>query len=952
MPIAKKKAPITEVDTRAWNQVYDDINQIIDSVNTEESSEDRNSATGNSGDVRLVRDTANNKYLIEGKFSDGWAQREMFLSRALSQEPSDEEISGAVFKTQPKQNTSLSTTPADDYTLTTKAYVDSITGENISIATASDTAIANATSGQILIYDGTDTWDNKALSGPVAISSNGVTTVSTLNQSTTGNAATATVWANARTLSLEGDASGDVIINGSQDMTLTVAVDNDSHTHDTRYRTETELAAQSEGTAGAYLIGAYPFEFDNSSSTNVQDVLDDLDAAITSGATNTTYSIQVPTATTKIRLDSANPTGTDDIEIYGGTNVTVTRTNASKLSISSVDTDTTYSAGAGLDLTTTTFSLDLKANSGLQITETELDLNLSASGISGTLAIGDGGTGSTSASTACSALGVGAEDSPTFSNTVLGTFNDNALAHGEIGTANSVTGFGGAGWKIDESSQNYHLMIDDMTIRGKLSVYELLIQQIRATNGAVFVTSSAKVESWDGVNSRITFEDPQGGTLCPFIANDIIMMQKVNPGATVARNAEGGATNVIKKLIYRVDTIDGRAADVVAITGFTNTAAPAAGDDFVRIGNTTDANRKGGIYLTSDDSHAPFIDIFSGVDSVADWNGVGKLKTRLGNLSGITYDGSALSGYGLYGQNVYLTGTMQAADGEWQINNDGSATFADSNLQISKAGDIHITDDDNEGSRALWFWRAGQGIGGGDSTSTDKKAMGIILDSDATPKMVWRRNHYNGSAWEQNDMAELSWDGDLELDGKLYPGGDTDSYVTRTSASLILVDPALDVGSEQAGAIRCGNITSGGYLRHKYYYTDNTSTIHKTASANGTGFSHSYYYIAPISNAINYIADLEANERIDFIGGGTTNATVPVSGQVLWLASALDVTWRIRNTYDQNNQLDTISGMEGLKPVFIPGINAGSDVTLVSSEFVQLIYNGQRGFWVMVNKGT
>jgi hypothetical protein len=44
--------------------------------------------------------------------------------------------------------------------------------------------------------------------------------------------------------------------------------------------------------------------------------------------------------------------------------------------------------------------------------------------------------------------------------------------------------------------------------------------------------------------------------------------------------------------------------------------------------------------------------------------------------------------------------------------------------------------------------------------------------------------------------------------------------------------------------------------------------------------------------------------------------------------------------------------MEGLKPVFIPGINPLSDVTLVSSEFVQLIYNGQRGYWVMVNKGT
>ena len=50
-------------------------------------------------------------------------------------------------------------------------------------------------------------------------------------------------WATARTISLSGDASGSVSIDGSSNVTLTVAVANDSHTHDGRYYTESQVDA-------------------------------------------------------------------------------------------------------------------------------------------------------------------------------------------------------------------------------------------------------------------------------------------------------------------------------------------------------------------------------------------------------------------------------------------------------------------------------------------------------------------------------------------------------------------------------------------------------------------------------------------------------------------------------------------------------------------------------------
>ena len=50
-----------------------------------------------------------------------------------------------------------------------------------------------------------------------------------------GNAATATKWTNARTLSLTGDVTGSTSFDGSNNASITVSVLNDSHTHDTRY---------------------------------------------------------------------------------------------------------------------------------------------------------------------------------------------------------------------------------------------------------------------------------------------------------------------------------------------------------------------------------------------------------------------------------------------------------------------------------------------------------------------------------------------------------------------------------------------------------------------------------------------------------------------------------------------------------------------------------------------
>ena len=281
-------------------------------------------------------------------------------------------------------------------------------------------------------------------------------------------------------------------------------------------------------------------------------------------------------------------------------------------------------------------------------------------------------------------------------DTTFGTYSNPNYSDGILKSANFVSGFAGSGWNLNHTSNDFTLELDNMFLRGTLSVFELLIQQIRATNGAVFVTSAAKVESSSGLSSSdddgtITFEDPSDNNICPFLANDIIMMQRINPGALVAGDAAGGATNVIKKLVYKVSSVSNNVATVTNI-GYNNTTSPESGDDFVRIGNTTNTDRQGLLYLTSDDSNAPFMDIKDGVSSYANWHGADTTKVRIGKLSGITdsaiNSGNALSGFGLYGGNVFLKGEITAKSGLIGSNEDGFNGWKIENSKIYNNGEV------------------------------------------------------------------------------------------------------------------------------------------------------------------------------------------------------------------------------------------------------------------------
>ena len=76
MPISKKRAPHISTDNleRVLAQVYDDLNEVIDSVNQGDSVEEKRTYEGKSGDMRVIKDSTDSLYYLEMKSDEGWVR--------------------------------------------------------------------------------------------------------------------------------------------------------------------------------------------------------------------------------------------------------------------------------------------------------------------------------------------------------------------------------------------------------------------------------------------------------------------------------------------------------------------------------------------------------------------------------------------------------------------------------------------------------------------------------------------------------------------------------------------------------------------------------------------------------------------------------------------------------------------------------------------------------------
>lgn len=222
-----------------------------------------------------------------------------------------------------------------------------------------------------------------------------------------------------------------------------------------------------------------------------------------------------------------------------------------------------------------------------------------------------------------------------------------------ISSERFIPGLMGEGMKLYKAiNGDWNLEIDNAVVRKAMTIFELIISKVRAVNGGLVISSA---------NGRVksvseTSGDPAYYVLgiegdMMFVTDDLVRCQVYTSGHVKYYWVPVASVNDDSILILK--------------SVFPNGTTPAVGDDLIQMGNLTNPNRQGILYLTASEDGKPRISVLDGVNSTSL---AGKNKVILGCLDGMTdIDFPAdfqPSGYGLYAMNCFLKGIFILRNGK------------------------------------------------------------------------------------------------------------------------------------------------------------------------------------------------------------------------------------------------------------------------------------------------
>ncbi len=239
------------------------------------------------------------------------------------------------------------------------------------------------------------------------------------------------------------------------------------------------------------------------------------------------------------------------------------------------------------------------------------------------------------------------------------------IIDGFVKSKDFVSGAFGSGWRIARTLGRWVFETDDIVVRGQMTVFELLIQKIRAVKGALGITqASGKIREIreDDTNYYIQVEDEMS-----FVANDIVKCQTFSGEQ---KNYWVIVSNVVNNEI------------VIPKSEFVNSSLPEVGDEMIQFGNTTDETRQSAIYLHADEGGQPAIDVLFGINSKSF---DGKTKIRVGG------DIPGSDGYkGFYCENGMIKSVNTKGETMYMLRPDGSGVMAKGNISWDADGNGSI----------------------------------------------------------------------------------------------------------------------------------------------------------------------------------------------------------------------------------------------------------------------
>lgn len=321
---------------------------------------------------------------------------------------------------------------------------------------------------------------------------------------------------------------------------------------------------------------------------------------------------------------------------------------------------------------------------------------------------------------------------------------------------NFTSGALGSGHRIKDGNAEFQ----NLTVRGQFSVFEFLIQQVKAIGGK-FCVSPAAIKT-------VSVEETENGYKCFFNTDSGTIMNPFVVGDQAFHQVFDGQK---MKRYWRLVTEVGADYFVLSKTDCeANSGIPEADEEIVLLGNRTDINRQSAIMISAYDNNSPYIAFYAGINS---YSFEGKEPMRTGNLNGIVdEDFGQLTGFGLYCQNVYMKGVFRLMSGKTVEESIGDVQSNLDNLQV---GETNLLDNSNKGWKNTSYPIATIYLGDYKPKQGEECTI-VIKGKLGANKTSWGVYNSGGSV----------------VLASFYPGGPDTDYIALKTFKWTLGTPAVD----------------------------------------------------------------------------------------------------------------------------------------------------------------
>lgn len=254
----------------------------------------------------------------------------------------------------------------------------------------------------------------------------------------------------------------------------------------------------------------------------------------------------------------------------------------------------------------------------------------------------------------------------------FGISSDGIATLKEVVSAAFRSGALGSGFKLGNysDSEDSYLEVDHLLVRKAAEFVKLVIRELQSVGGEIVLSpASMKVSNVESIPKGSTSSGYESGapyemTRCyflqkvgdreianQFVKNDLVRCQTFN--------IKTGTSESARNRYYwrRVHAVGSDYIDVVNNSG-EGTDQPAAGDELVQMGNTTDVARQSVLYLSAYGEDSPSIKLYKGVnDYTLDGREVFCLSPNGTRITSTSFEWISSSG-----QTVHMVNYR----GEWQ----------------------------------------------------------------------------------------------------------------------------------------------------------------------------------------------------------------------------------------------------------------------------------------------